>query len=152
MIGRAALSSVVTLLGACGIDTAGPPEIALGMEECAHCRMIISEEAHSAAAVAADGTSWKFDDLGCLLAAREEWNREGAGVWVHDVESTEWIDARSAFFLRQDAATTPMGSGLVALATEERARRRAADGESIYDWQELVSLGAALEQEKEMRR
>lgn len=152
MIGRAALSSTVTLLVACGVETGGAPEITFGLEECAHCRMIISEEAHSAAVVAADGTSWKFDDLGCLLAAREEWNREGARVWVHDVESTEWLDARSAFFLRQDAAPTPMGSGLVAVATEEQARRRAVDGESIYDWRELVSLGAALEKEKEIPR
>lgn len=147
MIGRGTTCAAVALTVACGAASGGPPEVAYGLEECARCRMIISEEAHAVAVVARDGTIWKLDDLGCLLAAREDWNREKARVWVHDVESAEWLDARSAHFVRQDPATTPMGSGLVALATEEQADRRTADGESIYDWQELVSLGAALEEE-----
>ena len=106
--------------------------------------MIISQEAHAAAVVGPNGSSWAFDDLGCLLAARERWKSDGARVWVHDVESLEWLEAEEAVFVRQDRGTTPMGSGLVALATREQAIQRVADEDAIHDWQELVSADQAL--------
>lgn len=150
---RLRFASAATLLVlACGSETGGPPEIAYGLEECDHCRMIISEEAHAAAVVGPQGSIRAFDDLGCLLAARESWRGDGARVWVHDVESAEWLDARRAVFVRQDAATTPMGSGLVALTTRRQAERRGATEDSIDDWGELVSHGAALGRDENNHR
>lgn len=147
MNGSKSLWPVATaLLLGCGAAVDAPPQITYGLEECSFCRMIISEKAYAAAVVSSDGTTRKFDDLGCLMAARQQWNRAGARIWVHDADSGEWLDAADAYYVRQDAATTPMGSGLVALATRAQARRRLGDHESIYDWQELVSSEAALEE------
>ncbi len=141
---RLALAAALSMV-ACGSEPDGPSEIAYGLEECDFCRMIISQEAHAAAVVGSDGSTRAFDDLGCLLEARERWMNEGARVWVHDVESLEWLEAAEAVFVRQDAASTPMGSGLVAVATRDRAARRAADEDAIYDWQGLVSRDEALD-------
>ena len=56
------------LLAACGSpDPEAPPEIAYGLEECSHCRMIISEERFAAATRTAGGAVARYDDVGCLL-------------------------------------------------------------------------------------
>lgn len=145
-VSQARWSLLTAVVVACSAAPEGPPEIAYGLEECSYCRMIISEEAYAAAVVAPDGTTWKFDDPGCLMAARGKWNRAGVRIWVHDADSGVWLDAADAYFVRQDAAKTPMGSGLVALATQADARQRIGEDEPIYDWQELASTGAALEE------
>ncbi len=139
-------------LGCAGPDPDAPPEIAYGHQECSHCRMIISEERFAAALQWADGEVARFDDIGCLLASMEARAEVPPKVWVHDADSVEWLDARTATFVLEEARTTPMGSGVVALTTEAAARQRVAESETIYDWDELVAAGVALRAPNEENR
>jgi len=107
----------------------GPPKIAYGRDECVHCGMIVSEERHAAALRAViDGQvrDIAFDDIGDMLA----WEREQTPAvevkrrFVHDFETRQWLDAASAYYVISETIHTPMGSGIIAFATEPAARAK----------------------------
>lgn len=100
-----------------------PPKIRFGEEACAHCRMIISDERFAAALVTDDGQTVKFDDIGCLLEYREERSPSIQRYWTSNYLSAGWLDAQRAVFVQSDELTTPMATGIVALATNDEARR-----------------------------
>lgn len=52
------------------------------------------------------------------------------GVWVHDYNSEEWIDAEAAFFVESNAIKSPMGHGLAAFADKSAAEQFAAEVEA----------------------
>lgn len=135
------MGALVAVLGmGCSAPETGAPEILYGLEECAHCRMIISEERYAAAIVDASGEVQKYDDLGCILRS----NRKVAAnetVWVHDMETGDWIDGRGAWFIHDPSRMTPMGSGVVGFARQAQA---AARGEEVLDWNGLLAAGGSL--------
>lgn len=105
---------------ACGASESGPPAIVLDATSCAHCRMLVSELAYAAAFRSAGGEERVFDEIGCLLT---ELPAVGARVWVHDYETSEWLEGEEAFFVRSESIRTPMGGGIVAFSSRERAER-----------------------------
>lgn len=135
----------VLSLSACAAEEAGPPEILYGLEECSACGMIISEERYAAAVTEAGAETLKFDDLGCMLRSRDRIAAD-AGIWVHDVDTGEWVDGTAAWYLRSEPTLTPMGSGVLAFSAREVALRRGGSGEEVYDWNELLDLGDEMEE------
>ena len=116
-----------------------PPHIRYGEETCASCHMLISEERFAAAARTASGETRLFDEIGCLLQQRQQLDAEGARIWVHDYESGAWLEAAQAVFVRSRELPTPMGHGIVAVATRAAAARVAQEvhGE-IMEWSQLT--------------
>lgn len=136
---HAVLGIVLLALGACGgPDEPAPPEMHYGLDECATCRMIVSEERHAAARVTRDSAE-RFDDLGCLVARVAERPSPGARVWVHGTEG--WLDARQAVYVHQPDLSTPMGYGYRAYAPGDPALADVPPEERL-DW---GGLRAALE-------
>ena len=80
---------------------------------CARCVMVISDRKNSVQVQ--DITSKKvdkFDDLGCLVIWAEEEKKDISKnyiVWVTDVLSGEWIDAKKAVYTAGNS--TPMAYG-----------------------------------------
>ena len=132
------------LVACSGSETNEPPEIAYGLEECYHCRMIISEEGHAAAVDLGDGEFRKFDDIGCLLGSVRDLESAPRQAWVHAADSGEWLEATRAVFVVDQARMTPMGSGVVASSSEAAARERVGTSETVYDWEGLVAAGLLL--------
>jgi copper chaperone NosL len=120
---RTLLAVASLSLSACGSAASGPPAIALDETACAHCGMLVSDLAFASAYRTPAGDALVFDDLGCLLRARPS---EGARVWVKDYETSEWLDAEAAYFVRSQSIETPMGGGIVAFSTREAAQERGA--------------------------
>jgi copper chaperone NosL len=143
---------LVTAAACAGDRSTGPPEIHYGLEECRHCRMIVSEE-RFAAAVVEDGEAAPFDDLGCLVAHLRERgdgvpaDSSGAGndmvAWVHDYPTGGWLPAAGAHFVRDPEVITPMGSGLLAFADRARAEE-VATGAEVWSWGELLEHGSGI--------
>jgi copper chaperone NosL len=138
----AMLAVVVT---GCAIE---PQPVHIGSEECAHCRMVITEPQFAAQALNSRGKAFKFDAVECLAA----WvtDGEGAGLdlhslWVADHEEpNRWLSVDDARFLRTDAIHTPMGAGVVALRDEQAAReQQQMRGGEILEWGGVLSLAAA---------
>ncbi|MCP5114401.1 MAG: hypothetical protein GY953_26525 [bacterium] len=114
-----------------------PVEIALNEEICSHCRMAVSQRQFAGEVVTPSGRVDYFDDIGCLAAwLRQQQPATGAGVFVVDYENGEWLEAAAAQFVRSEAVSTPMGSGLTAFATSERAAAAAEKFPGrVLDWQ-----------------
>lgn len=123
MTWRAPAAVLVAALMAVGCQRRGaeaPPKIRYGQEACVACRMLITEE-RFAAAVDTPAETVVFDAIECLV----RWVAAGAEarrIWVHDHDSSAWLDGRTAWFVHSRELVTPMGAGLVAFATEQAAR------------------------------
>lgn len=124
------------LLWGCGRgSTDGPPEIRLGLDECAECGMAIHDErSASALVVERDGRreARLFDDIGCMVdfERKESAESKTAGRFVHDHAGGAWLAGESAVFLAADEAVlqTPMASGIAAFAD----RALAEDGQRRF--------------------
>ena len=74
------------------------------------CAMTITTKENSAQAVAPDGRTWFFDDIGCLVTWYEQTSfKENATIWVYSHDTNKYIDGRKAWFNRTQK--TPMGYG-----------------------------------------
>ncbi|EGV19462.1 hypothetical protein ThimaDRAFT_0908 [Thiocapsa marina 5811] len=106
------------LLAACGGDPGqGPGEVKWDRDACGRCRMVLSDRLHSAQVrvPTPDGRSrvYRFDDIGCALIwleERAERDDPATEIWVNDWRTGDWIDARTATYLR--GQVTPMEYGL----------------------------------------
>jgi copper chaperone NosL len=131
-------------IGCTGPKSPTRPRIEYGVDVCDFCRMTISVPTWASVAVDAGGHAARFDDLHCLAgflsAASGDWS-----VWVHAVDTDDWVDASSAWFGRRADRVTPMGSGWTAYAS-----RSAADSGSDslpVGWETFRRLGAEVEKQ-----
>lgn len=139
----------LALVPLAGCAPSGPRAIRIGEEECAHCRMRISEERFAAQLHNDRGRVWVFDSIECLV----EWAQQAedipedrvAGWWVTDFEAPgNWLDATGAAYLRSDGLRSPMGLGLSAYAGAPAARaQQGAHGGDVLDWAGVRELVAA---------
>ncbi len=97
---------VMVVLAACGGGpaTPEPAKIRFGETICTECGMIISQPKYASSFAYAESEgrfkSLPFDDIGDMLThMRQHPELIPAGVWVHDYNSEEWIDAEDAFFV-----------------------------------------------------
>ena len=91
--------------------------------------MIINEERFAAAIAYRHGSKidyMYFDDGGELFEAQVPPHDE-ARYYVHDAGTSEWLDAKTAFYLRSKTLRTPMGFGLAAYTTEAAAKAAAVE-------------------------
>ena len=100
-------------------------EVHWDRDMCARCVMVVSDRQNTVQVKnPTTGESYMFDDLGCaVLWFKEnkiEW-KDKAMIWITDLESGEWIDARTAFY---DAGNvTPMAFGFSAHKTKEAIQK-----------------------------
>jgi len=99
----------------------GASEMHWDRDMCSRCVMVISDRKNSIQVQ--DPTSnkvYKFDDIGCMVLWTEEskikWI-DRADIWITDVQTGEWIDARSAFYTSGNV--TPMAFGYSAYKSKE---------------------------------
>lgn len=87
-----------------------PLEIELGKYQDSDCGMIIEDLAYASQVVAPDGKTWFFHDHGGFVQWLEDKRfRDEAVIWVLSRDTHQWINAREAFFSRDEI--TPMGYG-----------------------------------------
>jgi len=131
------------VLAACSV---GPETVHLGSDECAECRMTISDARFAAQAVTRTGLAHKFDAIECLAAFLQGENAPAEGslhsAWVADfVDTGRWLPAEEAFYVQGEAVQSPMGGGLAAHATAESARRHAETVRArVIDWNQVTAL------------
>lgn len=137
---RAALLLLALLLAAC---SAGPGAVHWGVEECAHCQMMIADERYAAQVVDRRGRTFKFDAIECMtsfLRAGELAQADVHSVWVADGRE-RWITVEDAHFVHSERIRSPMGGGLAAYADEAAARRVLAEtGGALLAWADVLRL------------
>ncbi len=104
----------------------GPEPIKPGIDNCAHCKMTISDAKFASQLITQKGRVYKFDDLQCLLpfAASPEISEIGIkAYYVSDFnEPATLIPADQAIFLKSDQLKGPMGGNIAAFANEDGLR------------------------------
>ncbi|MBT3280550.1 MAG: hypothetical protein HOJ96_04125 [Campylobacteraceae bacterium] len=125
----------------------GLQEVHWDRDMCDLCKMVVSERHYSVQVVnPTNGKSHMFDDLGCMIIWFKEekilWE-DKADIYINDVISGKFIDARKAFY--DTNSRTPMDYGFGAyedknsidasktIITYEEARLKILRGETMQN-------------------
>lgn len=117
----AAVFAIALSLAACAPSTIKPVDL-YPEDACALCKMAVSDKSFASQLLKQNGEVLKFDDLSCLEQYRKkEPALKIAAIFVADFETKEWLPFEKSIIVETGIAT-PMGSGKIAVSTEERAR------------------------------
>lgn len=102
-----------------------PKPIHLHSDECAHCKMMITDARFAAQIVNEKGKAIKFDAIECLADYYEANKGEltDAKLWVSDFNDPgQWIEAGKAVIVKSQEIQSPMGRSLLALKNKQEAK------------------------------
>jgi copper chaperone NosL len=115
--GVSALVLLGALAAACGGGAPEPAPLDTRNEQCASCRMVVSDARFASQLVAPGELPRFFDDLGCLADYLKAGKAPaGAVAFVADHRTKAWVRADRAVFTRVPGLATPMGSHVIAHA------------------------------------
>lgn len=122
-----------------------PASIDFGHDQCDFCKMNIVDPMHTAQYVTSKGKQFKFDAIECMVADINEVNNmDLAEMRVSDYgDKGKMVDADKATYLISDKLKSPMGAGLSAFSSREKALEAQVEYTgSLHDWEALkVKLG-----------
>jgi len=102
---------------------------------CARCVMVVSDRRNTTQIRnPKTGKKYMFDDIGCAILWFKDENitwKKSAIIWITDVNTSKWIDAKKAFYDTENI--TPMAYGFSAHASKETIKQ----GQEVVDFEEL---------------
>ncbi|MCC5904768.1 MAG: nitrous oxide reductase accessory protein NosL [Balneolaceae bacterium] len=121
-----------------------PQPIEFGGDQCAYCRMMITEPEFGTQTLNNQGRSFKFDSIECM-AAYELTNDDPENIhssWVPDfLNRGEWLEARSALYLHSETLRSPMGLNLSSYENRQTAEEmRQEYGGEIISFDEVLQI------------
>ncbi len=121
----------------------GPVPIKYGSDECAYCRMKITDPRYGSEIVLKTGKPYKFDSIECLAAFYLE-NKERLpfeSLWVPDFLTKVFISAQKALYLHSPNLPSPMGMNLSAYKNKENLLKvkKKYGGEELV-WSDVLKL------------
>lgn len=143
-LGAAVVPSLAALEG-CG--STRPQRIAYGRDECAWCRMTVSDARYGAVQRSAQGRQQVFDSVECLAEATLALDagaqaRASEHSWVTDyLHPGTLVPASVARYLRSEGPGSPMGKGFKAFASIADADREQRIGGGVtMSWEEALTV------------
>jgi copper chaperone NosL len=141
----AAVAPSLAVLEGCG--ESGPRPIAYGRDECAWCRMTVSDARYGAVQRTAQGKQQVFDSVECLAEATLLLDagaqaRAAERSWVTDyLRPGSLVPASVARYLRSAGPGSPMGKGFKAFASIADAEREQRIGGGVtMSWDEALTV------------
>lgn len=120
-----------------------PEPIEYGHDDCAHCRMVISDKKFGGELITQKGKIYKFDSIECMAAYYHNMNiADVQSLWTIDFSNPGmWVKADAAYYLHSKNLPSPMGMFLSSYASRETSESMKAqmDGE-LMNWQEVLIL------------
>ena len=120
-----------------------PVPINYGQDECAYCRMKITDPRYGSEILLKTGKAYKFDSIECLAAFYIE-NKEKMKInslWVPDFISKKFIPAEKALYLHSKELPSPMGMNLTAFEKKEELEKvKEKYGGEVLNWNQVVDL------------
>lgn len=135
---------VLLLILAAGLAACSqqPAPINYGSDECAHCRMMITDARFASQLVTKTGKAITFDSIECMAAYSGDHKPEveGAQGWVSDFSNPgQWLQVDEARIIKSQVIKSPMGASLLALkAGPEVQKHLEAFPGAHVEWQGLV--------------
>ena len=133
--------AVLALWSIAGCAPAGPRALIAGSDECAQCRMMITDPRFGGEVVMTTGRAQVFDAAECLSAyVADATSATIASVWVADYDHPgTWLDASHAVFVIGASTGSPMGRAVVALAPGTSASTATVRfGGRVTSWSALL--------------
>lgn len=130
---------MIALMVSCTIE---PEPINYNEDECAYCKMKISDLRFGAEMVTSKGKIHKYDSAECLVRTYiENENTDYAFVLVTDYnEPKKLIDAKSANYIISQNQPSPMGGFLSAYEDKELAKKVIKEkGGELLNFENLLS-------------
>ena len=104
---RAAAVGTAMMATAC----VATPGLALGVDACAECRMLITDPRFGAVLVTPTGKTLEFDSVDCLRSwLRDHPDAERRALWVVDAGTGVLVPAEQALYVVDGTVRPPMGS------------------------------------------
>lgn len=117
--------SVGFIIASC--NDPAPRPINYGSDQCATCRMDISDPKYGAEVVTTTGKTFVFDSPECMIEftrGTEVDSSQVHSLWVTDfINPGTLIEAHSAWYLKSDMIHSPMGLNVAAFTSKEAADR-----------------------------
>ncbi|MBU0594048.1 MAG: nitrous oxide reductase accessory protein NosL [Gammaproteobacteria bacterium] len=115
-----AMALLLSLLAACHQEPkTGPVEVKWDRDTCVRCNMALSDKRYAAQVRGGPKhQAFKFDDFGCVVFWLKDkpWADDPATeIWVMDMRSGKWIEARKAYYVPNKMTPMAYGFGAVAL-------------------------------------
>jgi nitrous oxide reductase accessory protein NosL len=127
--------SLLTFMGCEERSTTDVAKVHWDRDMCARCVMVVSDRQNTTQVRdPKTGKKYMFDDIGCTVLWFKDQNitwKDQAIIWITDVNTGEWIDARKAFYDTENV--TPMAYGFSAHKTKASIK----EGQEIIDFTEL---------------
>lgn len=134
--------SLWLLAAACSQE---PAVIHYGSDECAHCKMMITDNQFASQIVTEKGKAYKFDAIECMTAYSREHHDDldGALRYVSNYnEGGTWLRAEEAQYVKSEVVNSPMGESLLAFPSSESARQHMAERPGrLLQWKEVSRIG-----------
>ncbi len=140
-------SALVLLVTACSdSNQTGHIDPKWDRDACQRCQMMLSDRNFSAQVRVFPQNKrsqvYKFDDLGCavLWLDQKKWKDDPqTEIWVNDYKTRLWIDARKAWYIKDQIS--PMGYGLGAQSEKvEGALDFVQAKKHIYEVEEKLNI------------
>ena len=82
---------------------------------CERCKMVVSDRRHAVQVInTVNGRSYMYDDIGCVVLwfddEKIEW-ASNAKIWITDINTGKWIDARNALYDTNNITSMAYGFG-----------------------------------------
>jgi copper chaperone NosL len=119
-----ALFSCVAILSSC---TTGPDPISLGNDQCAFCKMNISDNRFGGELITRKGKVYKFDDAHCLMnfIGTGEVDKGSVAIvyFINFSSPHDLIKSDQAFLLKGELINGPMNGNIAAFSNQDSMRR-----------------------------
>lgn len=106
---------------ACGSD--GPKPINYGHDQCAHCRMTVSDARFGCQLATGKGRAYNFDDVQCMVAFVKAGSVAAEDVstyYLPDYSNTnKLLPAEGLFLLKSESLKSPMRGDVAAFISKE---------------------------------
>lgn len=137
------LSSVLLImfgLQACQ-GNSEPKPIKYGSDQCAYCKMTISDARFGTQLQTKKGRVYNFDDVQCMISFVKESNvkkEEVAAYFLPDYSSNKLLPADKMFYLKSEELKSPMRGNIAAFEkTEDLEKAKAELGGTALSWDDL---------------
>ena len=135
------LSALLALLLSACISQ-DPKEVHLHTDECAYCKMVVSDMQFASQMVSDKGKSYPFDSIECMAAYHYQNPdlAENSKVYVPDyTRQSKWLLIDNADIYYAETVQSPMGLSLFALPRQEPLPSEIGDAE-LMNWDETINF------------
>lgn len=100
----------------------GPKEVIWDKTACVYCAMHLGDPRFAAQLTTADGTTYFYDDPGCLFFHQQELDKTQTEIharWFNRMDGKGWLNSEEVAFVRSDQTPMDYGFGAVPAGAAE---------------------------------